>query len=144
VIARTDGRLSIGAPDPGAGRGDVPLMHELRRPVRAGALLIGLFFGGLGWWAASAPLAGAAIAPGVVSPEGSRRIVQHLEGGIVRDILVRDGSVVRAAEPLILLEDIQARAGFDALQARFYTLAATQARLLAEQSAATGVRFPTG
>ena len=119
-----------------------PLMHELRRQVRAGALLIGLFFGGLGWWAASAPLAGAAIAPGVVSPEGSRRTVQHLEGGIVRDILVRDGSVVRAGEPLILLEDVQARAGFDVLQARFYTLAATQARLLAEQSGATGVRFP--
>jgi HlyD family secretion protein len=142
VIARSDGRLSIGAPDPGAGRGDAPLMHELRRQVRAGALLIGLFFGGLGWWAASAPLAGAAIAPGVVSPEGSRRTVQHLEGGIVRDILVRDGSMVRAGEPLILLEDVQARAGFDVLQARFYTLAATQARLLAEQSAATSVRFP--
>jgi HlyD family secretion protein len=117
-------------------------MRELRRPVRAGALLIGLFFGGLGWWAASAPLAGAAIAPGVVSPEGSRRTVQHLEGGIVRDILVRDGSVVRAGEPLILLEDVQARAGFDVLQARFYTLAATQARLLAEQSAASSVHFP--
>ncbi len=142
MIAQSEVRLSIGGPDPAPGRRDAPLMHELRRPVRAGVLLIGLFFGGLGWWAASAPLAGAAIAPGVVSPEGSRRTVQHLEGGIVRDILVRDGSVVHAGEPLILLEDIQARAGFDALQARFYTLAATQARLLAEQSAATGVRFP--
>jgi HlyD family secretion protein/epimerase transport system membrane fusion protein len=117
-------------------------MHELRRPIRAGVLLVGLFFGGLGWWAASAPLAGAAIASGVVSPDGSRRTVQHLEGGIIRDILVRDGSLVRAGEPLILLEDVQARAGFDMLQTRFYTLAATQARLLAEQSAATSVRFP--
>jgi HlyD family secretion protein/epimerase transport system membrane fusion protein len=117
-------------------------MHELRRPLRAGVLLIVLFFGGIGWWAASAPLAGAAIAPGVVSPEGSRRTVQHLEGGIIRDILVRDGSLVRAGEPLILLEDVQARAGFDVLQTRFYTLAATQARLLAEQSAATSVHFP--
>ena len=68
--------------------------------------------------------------------------MQHLEGGIVRDILVRDGSVVHAGEPLILLEDVQARAGFDVLQARFLTLAATQARLLAEQSGGTGVRFP--
>ena len=117
-------------------------MHELRRPVRAGALVIGLFFGGIGWWAASAPLAGAAIAPGVVSPDGSRRVVQHLEGGIIREILVRDGTRVRAGDPLIVLEDVQARAGFDALQARFHTLAATQARLLAEQSAAASVRFP--
>jgi HlyD family secretion protein/epimerase transport system membrane fusion protein len=143
VIARIERRLAIRPPDPGAPRGARPLMHELRRPVRAGALLIGLFFGGLGWWAASAPLAGAAIAPGVVSPDGSRRIVQHLEGGIIREILVRDGSLVRAGDPLIVLEDVQARASFDMLQARFHTLAATQARLLAEQSGAAGVRFPT-
>jgi HlyD family secretion protein/epimerase transport system membrane fusion protein len=117
-------------------------MHELRRPIRAGVLLVGLFFGGLGWWAATAPLAGAAIASGVVSPDGSRRTVQHFEGGIIREILVRDGTSVRAGAPLILLEDVQARAGFDVLQTRFYALAATQARLLAEQSAAAGVRFP--
>jgi HlyD family secretion protein len=139
---RIESRLIIGPPDPGVPRSCASLMHELRRPIRAGALLVGLFFGGLGWWAASAPLAGAAIASGVVSPDGSRRTVQHLEGGIIRDILVRDGSLVRAGEPLILLEDVQARAGFDVLQTRFYTLAATQARLLAEQSAAASVRFP--
>ena len=51
---------------------------------------------------------------------------------------------MRAGEPLILLEDVQARAGFDVLQARFYTLAATQARLLAEQSAPQACAFPTG
>ena len=109
-------------------------MPELRGPIRAGVLVVGLFFGGLGWWAATAPLAGAAIAPGVVSPDGSRRTVQHLEGGIIREILVDDGSVVRPGDPLIVLEDVQARAGFDVLQTRFYTLAATQARLLAEQA----------
>ncbi len=87
---------------------------ELRGPIRAGILVIGLFFGGLGWWAATTPIAGAAIAPGVVSPDGSRRTVQHLEGGIIRRILVRDGSVVHAGEPLIELEDVQARAGFRA------------------------------
>jgi HlyD family secretion protein/epimerase transport system membrane fusion protein len=119
-----------------------PLMPELRGPIRAGLLVIGLFFGGLGWWAATAPLAGAAIAPGVVSPDGSRRTVQHLEGGIIREILVDDGSVVRPGDPLIVLEDVQARAGFDVLQTRFHTLAATQARLLAEQAGSGSVRFP--
>jgi HlyD family secretion protein/epimerase transport system membrane fusion protein len=117
-------------------------MPELRAQVRAGVLVIGLFFGGLGWWAATAPLAGAAIAPGVVSPDGSRRTVQHLEGGIIRAILVQDGSLVRRGDPLIVLEDVQARAGFDVLQARFYTLAATRARLLAEQAGVASVRFP--
>jgi HlyD family secretion protein/epimerase transport system membrane fusion protein len=127
-----------GLPDPST----PPLMHVLRGPIRAGVLLVGLFFGGIGWWAATAPLAGAAIAPGVVSPDGSRRTVQHLEGGIIREILVDDGSMVRAGDPLIVLEDVQARAGFDALQTRFYTLAATQARLLAEQAQVASVRFP--
>ena len=69
-------------------------------------------------------------------PDGSRRTVQHLEGGIIRAILVQDGSVVRAGDPLIVLEDVQARAGYDVLQTRFYTLAAAQARLLAEQAGA--------
>jgi HlyD family secretion protein/epimerase transport system membrane fusion protein len=142
MIALIERRWATRPPQLAAPTASAPLMHVLRRPIRAGALVIGLFFGGIGWWAASAPLAGAAIAPGVVSPDGSRRIVQHLEGGIIREILVSDGTRVRVGDPLIVLEDVQARAGFDALQARFHTLAATQARLLAEQSAAPSVSFP--
>ena len=142
MIARLEQRWASRRPELAAPAESVSLMHELRRPVRAGVLVIVLFFGGSGWWAASAPLAGAAIAPGVISPDGSRRVVQHLEGGIIREILVSDGSRVRAGDPLIVLEDVQARAGFDALEARFHTLAATQARLLAEQSAAASVSFP--
>ena len=142
MIARLEQRWASRPPELAAPAESVSLMHELRRPVRAGVLVIVLFFGGIGWWAASAPLAGAAIAPGVISPDGSRRVVQHLEGGIIREILVSDGSRVRAGDPLIVLEDVQARAGFDALEARFHTLAATQARLLAEQSAAASVSFP--
>ena len=142
MIARLEQRWASRPPKLAAPADAVSLMHELRRPVRAGVLVVVLFFGGIGWWAASAPLAGAAIAPGVISPDGSRRVVQHLEGGIIREILVSDGSRVRAGDPLIVLEDVQARAGFDALEARFHTLAATQARLLAEQSAAASVSFP--
>src|SRR5690606_8599414 len=142
VIALLEWRPARAAPDPDAPRGAVPLMHELRRPIRAGVLLIALFFGGIGGWAASAPLAGAAIAPGVISPDGSRRTVQHLEGGIIREILVRDGSLVRAGDPLIVLEDVQARASVDVLRARFHTLGATQARLMAEQAGAKSVNFP--
>lgn len=142
MIALLEWRPARAAPDPDAPRGAAPLMHELRRPVRAGVLLIALFFGGIGGWAASAPLAGAAIAPGVISPDGSRRTVQHLEGGIIREILVRDGSLVRAGDPLIVLEDVQARASVDVLRARFHTLGATQARLMAEQAGANSVNFP--
>ena len=143
MIATIEQRVSTGLPAAvDAESADTPLMPTLRGPIRGGILVIGLFFGGLGWWAATAPLAGAAIAPGVVSPDGSRRTVQHLEGGIIGEILVEDGSVVRSGDPLIVLEDVQARAGVDVVQARFYSLAATQARLLAEQAGAPGVRFP--
>ncbi len=108
----------------------------------AGCVVIGLGLGGFGVWAAAAPLAGAAIAPGVISPDGSRRTVQHLEGGIVRRILVEEGSVVQKGDPLVVLEDVQARAGYDVLNARFHTLAAAQSRLLAEQAGAKDIRFP--
>jgi HlyD family secretion protein len=118
------------------------LVSELRRSIVAGVLVIGLGLGGFGLWAAAAPLAGAAIAPGVISPDGSRRTVQHLEGGIIQSLLVEDGSIVQAGDPLIVLEDVHARAGHDVLRARFHTLAAAQARLLAEQAGATDIRFP--
>jgi membrane fusion protein, type I secretion system len=131
------------APAPGAAPAGGPtrLLRELHRSIVAGALVIGLGLGGFGLWAAAAPLAGAAIAPGVISPDGSRRTVQHLEGGIIQRILVEDGSVVQAGDPLIVLEDVQARAGHDVLRARFHTLAAAQARLLAEQAGAADIRF---
>ena len=60
-------------------------------PRLLGYLVVALFFGVGGGWAVLAPLASAALAPGVVSPEGSRRTIQHLEGGIIREIHVRDG-----------------------------------------------------
>ena len=131
-------------PAPGAAPADGPtrLLGELHRSIVAGALVIGLGLGGFGLWAAAAPLAGAAIAQGVISPDGSRRTVQHLEGGIIQRILVEDGSVVQPGDPLIVLEDVQARAGHDVLRARIHTLAAAQARLLAEQAGAADIRFP--
>jgi HlyD family secretion protein len=119
-----------------------PLLQELRRSIVAAALVIGLGLGGFALWATAAPLAGAAIAPGVISPDGSRRTVQHLEGGIIQRILVEDGSVVQAGDPLLVLEDVQPRAGHDVLRARFHTLAAAQARLLAEQAGVAEISFP--
>ncbi len=61
------------------------------RETRWGYLIILLFFGGIVGWAAVAPLSTAAVAPGIVTVDGNRKTVQHLEGGIVEEILVRDG-----------------------------------------------------
>jgi HlyD family type I secretion membrane fusion protein len=132
-------RLSDDGPqkpeEPGFGR-------AIRGPLLFGLALVVLFFAGFGTWSAIAPLASAAVAPGLISPDGSRRTIQHLEGGIIREILVRDGSRVEAGEPLLVLEDIAARAGRDARMANHYTLLATEARLAAEAEGAAEPVFP--
>lgn len=103
-----------------------------RAPRRFGiAITVALVFG-LGTWAFQAPLAGAAIAPGVISPEGHRRTVQHLEGGIVSAIHVKEGDVVTAGQVLLTLEDVAARARLEEISSRYAHMLARAARLTAE------------
>jgi len=113
-----------------------------RGPVIAGMLGIALFVGGFGAWSALAPLSEAAIAPGVIKAEGSRRVVQHLEGGIVREILARDGDVVRAGQVLMRLDDIQADATMESMRGSRWSLLAQDARLAAELARAPDIAFP--
>lgn len=105
----------------------------LRKPIWTGLVVLGLFIGGLAAWSWLAPLSGATIASGAISPEGYRRTIQHLEGGIVEAILVRDGDHVDPGTPLVVLRDIQARALYDQLEARDHYLRAVEERLLAEE-----------
>lgn len=93
-------------------------------------------------WSALAPLASAAIAFGVVSPDGDRKTIAHLEGGIVRDIHVREGSVVLAGTPLVTLEDIRARSDVSELQERLFFLLGSRARLEAERDGLSEITFP--
>lgn len=111
-------------------------------PLLAGSAVALCFFAGLGGWAATAPLAGAAMAPAVVVPDGSVKTVQHLEGGIVRRIMIQDGSRIVAGQELIELEDTMARAEHAALLAQGHALLAAEARLMAEQSGHATVSFP--
>ena len=107
-------------------------------PVTAGLVIIALCFGGFGGWAALAPLESAAIAQGVVSVESNRKTVQHLEGGIIQEILVRDGDVVVLDQLLVRLDDTQPRALLDLLHGRRNAAAALAARLSAERRLAYG------
>lgn len=116
---------------------------DLRRPILAGFAVIALFFGGFLGWAALAPLESAAVAPGVVSVDTNRKTVQHLEGGIIRDILVRDSTQVRAGQVLIRLDDTQPRARLELLRGRHMTAIALKARLIAEREGHDHVNFPT-
>jgi HlyD family secretion protein len=126
-------------PPPARGAGG--LLRDLRGPVFAGLIVVLLIFAVGGGWAAVAPLAGAAIAPGVIGPEGSRQTVQHLEGGIIREILVRDSDVVAEGQALVVLEGVGARAEVGRLEERLRTLAAQEARLRAERTGAEEIPF---
>lgn len=116
--------------------------HDGRRISRAGIVLIVLAFGGLGGWAALAPLNGAVIVPGQIRVDSYRKTVQHLEGGIVKEILVRPGDHVKKDQPLIVLEDVQASAMVDVLRNQLDALLARGTRLLAEKRRLTRLDFP--
>jgi membrane fusion protein, type I secretion system len=118
------------------------LCDRLRGVTWTGNLLVGCFVLGLGAWSTFAPLESAAIASGTVESESSRKTIQHLEGGIIREILVADGDVVHAGQTLISLEDTKARAEAQSLQGQFWDATAREARLLAEQRGDERVSFP--
>jgi HlyD family secretion protein len=105
----------------------------LRDVTWTGNLLVICFVLGLGIWSAFAPLESAAIASGVVESESSRKTIQHLEGGIVREILVSDGDPVRTGQILIALDDTKVRAEVQSLQGQLWDATARDARLQAEQ-----------
>jgi HlyD family secretion protein len=117
-------------------------LHRLRGPLLAGALVMAVFLGGFGLWAAFAPLESAAVAPGVVEAESSRKTVQHLEGGIISQILVKDGDQVTAGQPLVELDDVKARTAYASLEAQLFDASARQVRLVAERDGLDDVTFP--
>ena len=118
------------------------LRDRLRGVTWTGNLLVCGFVLGLGTWSTYAPLESAAIAIGTVESESSRKTIQHLEGGIIREILVADGDVVRAGQTLISLEGTKARAEVQSLQGQLWEATAREARLQAAQRGEARVSFP--
>lgn len=115
---------------------------QIQGPVRAGLGVIVLTFVVFGAWAALAPLSGAVIATGVVKVDNNRKTVQHLEGGIVAEILVKDGDHVTADQPLIVIQSEQVSATVDTLGGQLDAELAKAARLRAERDAAPKIVFP--
>lgn len=103
------------------------------RFTRLGRNYVIAVFGGLLLWSIVAPINSAVIAPGQLSVESSRKTIQHLEGGVIRKILVKDGHEVKAGDLLIELDDTVTRANVDLLTAQLEEAIARHARLLAER-----------
>lgn len=113
-----------------------------RTPRLIGLLILFVTFGMFGTWAAVAPLDSAALAPGVVTVKTYRKTVQHLEGGIVNEIRVRDGDQVRAGDALLVLDDTQTQAELGIVKGQMIAALAQEARLQAERDGLDEVAFP--
>ena len=111
---------------------------------RIGYVILFVTFGLFGSWATFAPLDSAALAPGVVTVKSYRKTVQHLEGGIVRALHVRDGDQVAAGQLLIELDDTQAAAELEMVRSQLIAARALEARLLAERDDRDAVAFAEG
>lgn len=115
---------------------------SIKRAGFAGWLIILIFFGGIGAWAATAPLNGAVIGSAVVKVDGNRKSVQHLDGGIVKQLRVKEGDTVNAGDVMIVLDETQAKAEHEVLSQQYMVLRATEARLLTEIERGSNLAMP--
>ncbi|MBD8496245.1 HlyD family type I secretion periplasmic adaptor subunit [Pseudomonas syringae] len=100
---------------------------------RIGVMIVLVTFGLFGTWAALAPLDNAVYGSGVVMVQSYRKTVQHLEGGIVKELLARDGDLVRKGDPLIVLDEAQLSAEYESTRNQLVSAQAKEARLRAER-----------
>lgn len=131
---------------------DIAKVHDLEwysevprsiwKQTTIGLILIAATFGGFGSWAVTAPLAAAVIAQGSFVATGQNKIVQHLEGGIIKELLVSEGDHVRLDQPLVQLDETAARANERQLFLRKARLEAIVARLNAEVGDSDTIAFP--
>ena len=126
--------------------GDQPsgsaVITSMNRPKNIGLLIFFLVFGVFGVWASVAPIEGAAHGPGSVTVRSNRQLVQHLEGGIVKEIVARNGDRVRAGDALLILDDTQPLAQLEITNLQYLALRAMEARLTAERDGLGQINFP--
>jgi HlyD family type I secretion membrane fusion protein len=121
---------------------DAGARARLRRLLRDAAVPLAIVAFALAAWSAAAPLSGAVVAPASVKVELNRKTVQHQEGGIVREILVREGQRVRAGEPLLVVGDVRTDAGLELQRDLMRAALARKARAEAESALTPAMNVP--
>jgi epimerase transport system membrane fusion protein len=116
--------------------------REERRLKIIGVVIVLVLIAVTGIWSVKAPLASAAIGSGVVTIENHRKAISHLEGGIVREVRVREGQQVSKGDVLLTLEEVQARAQLEQVRAQWIVSVAREARLIAQRDGLAKVVFP--
>lgn len=122
---------------------DRQIARTTRKATVFGYGLLAVCLLGFGVWANAAPIAAAVISSGVFVATGENKIVQHLEGGVIKDILVREGDHVEKGESLIVLDDTTPRAELRRLELKLARLQAVQARFEAEMNWDPEVDIPS-
>jgi HlyD family secretion protein len=115
---------------------------DWRRPAWLGFAVIFLAFGVFGGWAAITEIDGAVVAQGLVAIETNSKLVQHLEGGIVSEILVKEGERVQQDQVLVRLSNIQAKATLDTYHNQLLSARVLEARLTAERDEQPAIKLP--
>lgn len=119
-----------------------PVLGDDLKYRRIGYLIFAAVFICFGGWASLAPLDSAAVSSGVISVENSRKTIQHLEGGVVERLLIKEGQSVQVGQPLLELSGAQYKADQEQLVVAQATLMAQEARLQAERDDRTRVSYP--
>src|SRR5262245_36456390 len=96
----------------------------------------------LGGWAAVTPLAGAVVASGFVTTGGNKKNLKHLEGGIIKEILLREGDHVEAGQVILRLDETSPKANVEIYRNQVYAAVARDARLMAELDGSGDIQFP--
>ncbi|MDX9706737.1 MAG: HlyD family type I secretion periplasmic adaptor subunit [Azospira sp.] len=117
------------------------LAVDTARPMRLGYRVLGYGLGLFLLWAAFAPLDEGVPAMATVMLDTKRKAVQHQQGGIIKEVLVREGQVVQEGDTLIRLDDDATRAGYESIRQHYVALRALESRLLAEQLGAEVIDF---
>ncbi len=114
---------------------------DLGRAGRIGLWALGIGFGGFLLWAAFAPLDEGIPSQGHVAIDTKRKSVQHLTGGIIKEVLVGEGDQVKEGQLLIKLDDAAAKANFESVRQRYLGMRASQGRLMAEQNGQSTITY---
>lgn len=119
---------------PAKGEGIEPVVLEESQVRRAAVRITGLFFVAFVAWATLAPLDGGVVITGSVTVAGNRKAVQHPSGGVVQDILVREGSQVKAGDVVLKVNPLDSEANLTSVELQYINLLASESRLLAERT----------
>ena len=116
---------------------------DFASPVRLGWWILSIGMGMFLFWGFVAPLDQGVPMSGLVTVAGNKKAVQHLSGGTIQKILVKEGDWVKAGQPLVEIDGTQSRSNAETTRIQYFTARSTEARLIAERDGLNDIRFPS-